>query len=622
MNIDRRNFIKGGIAVGTLAALGSMTACSVPQGKSKSAEEGAKAKVPDHFTDGKWIGQAMGHRDDLTVQIEVRDGDISNISMLRCDETIGIGTVAAPMMVKRIMQDKNLDVDTISGATHTSMAVKNAIREAITAAGGDSSAYEKGAPAKQGGTTHTEDVDVVVVGAGTAGLIAAVRLLEAGKKVTVIEKLDIAGGSGPMTYSGVISVGSDLQKNYALGRVTDANKADFDMDAKIAMVKSYNTPENNRFGGEVPYQTALYENSSKLVDWMHKIGVGFYTMGSTYGTTPTLSPGMYMGGAGICMQFMADRIVALGGELNYSTRMTELIQDASGAVTGVKAEGTDGSTWTINAKAVCLTTGGFAANKDLIAQYYPQYSEFSFNCCPGSEGDGLIAAQKAGAAIECMGRDLGAFNATTPEAAGSRFELAFVHMFAPGVMVNDSGNEFGQGSLSHAAMTQAICDKSNGGRFFHITDHAGAITLEKMDSWNSTDYACLFNRGDIVKYDSIDEMATALNLPNLKETVEKHNQHALAGDKDEFGRACTFINENEGVYAISCMPTLYVTTGGIAIDTSCHVLNESGAAIPGLYAAGDVCGSIEEKDGNVYGYGFDSALTYGFIMGDTVAAEN
>lgn len=68
-------------------------------------------------------------------------------------------------------------------------------------------------------------------------------------------------------------------------------------------------------------------------------------------------------------------------------------------------------------------------------------------------------------------------------------------------------------------------------------------------------------------------------------------------------------------------PTFYLTTAGLAIDTDCHVLTEDKKAIPGLYAAGDVCGSIEEKDAKQYGMGFDAALTYGYIMGETLKKE-
>ena len=72
---------------------------------------------------------------------------------------------------------------------------------------------------------------------------------------------------------------------------------------------------------------------------------------------------------------------------------------------------------------------------------------------------------------------------------------------------------------------------------------------------------------------------------------------------------------------MSCIPTFYLTTGGLAIDTEGHVLSDSGEAVSGLYAAGDVCGSIEEKDGRPYAMGFDAAMNYGYLMAETVKGE-
>ena len=614
MELTRRSFVAGTAVAGAAVAAGTLPL----------AHAAESAPAAGSLQDGLWIGRAMGHRNYLTVQIAVNNSEISSMSVLRCDDTPGIGTTAAPMMMARIAEDQNLDVDVVSSATMTSFAVKNALEAAIEAAGGDPAAYHKGRPETVQGEDLHETADVVVVGAGTAGLVAAVRLLEAGKKVVVVEQLDIAGGSGKMTYSGIVSVNSELQQQASQGRYEELMPTDFSMEAKMELLKSYNNPENNRFDGELPYQEALYTNAGPLVDWMHSIGVGFMTMGgaSVFPTTAVLAPGMYMGGCGAAMDYLADRVGALGGQLLYGTEMTELVQADDGTVTGIVAQAKDGSTVTVDAAAVCLCTGGFAANPDMVAEHYPQYADFSFNCCKGSTGKGLQLAVGAGAYTECMGRTLGAFNATTPDAAGTRFELAFIHTFAPGLMVNDSGSEFGEGNLSHAFMARAICDPANGGRFYHVTDRAGSIRLAKNDVWGAcTDYDCLFDRGDIVHYDTVAEAAEALNLPNLETAVAEHNAAALAGEKDAYGRTPTFVNTNEGIWLISCFPTFYVTTGGIAIDPQCHVLREDGSSIPGLYAAGDICGSVEEKDGNGYGYGFDAALSYGYIMGNTVNAE-
>ncbi|RDB61279.1 FMN-binding protein [Gordonibacter sp. 28C] len=624
MELDRRSFLKGSLAFGGAAALG-LAGCAAPKqaDSAKKDQEGeAKKSVPDSFTDGKWVGSSMGHDDELFVEVTVAQGDLAGVRVLRCDDTIGIGSVAAPLMAAKILESKNLDVDAVSGATTTSMAVQNAVKDAIESAGGKAKDFSKGAVAPAGGAAQTADVDVAFMGAGTAGLVAATRLLEAGKTVILFEKQDIAGGSMPMTYSGVAAAESQLQTNYALGRMDDNPM--YNKQGMLGVMQKYLVPENDRFGGAMPYQTAMYSNSGQLVDWMHDMGVGFYSLGvnKAYGVTPYLAPGCYMGGCGYAKEFLVDRIGALGGQIVYGTKVTELVQGADGRVSGLVAEGKDGSTWTVSAKAVCLTSGGFAANQDMIKQYYPQYADHKFNCAPGSTGDGIELGLAAGGAVECMGRELGAFLSTTNQ-AGSNFEIAFLYQTTPGIIVNASGKQFGNlMSDNHGMLGRGLVDEANGGKFFYITDESGRITTNKNEAYAMDTYKCLEHRGDMVHYDSVEEAAEKLGLPDLAATIETHNAHALAGEPDEFKRKnLPYLDTHDGVWVVSCIPTFYLTTGGLAIDTAGHVQKEDGTAVPGLYAAGDVCGSIEEKDGRPYAMGFDAAMNYGYLMAETVKGE-
>ena len=564
----------------------------------------------------------MGHDDELIAEVVVANGDLASIRVLRCDDTIGIGTTAAPMMAARILEAKNLDVDVVSGATTTSIAVRNAVSDAIMNAGGDLATFSLGAAEPSGGTDQAVEVDVALAGAGTAGLIAAVRLLEAGKSVVLFEKQDIAGGSMPMTYSGVAAAESELQANYAVGR-HDENPM-FSKAGMLAIMSKYLVPENDRFDGAMPYQTAMYDNSGKLVDWLHGMGVGFYSLGvnPAYGVTPYLAPGCYMGGCGYAKDFLVDRVGALGGQIIYATKVTELSQDSDGRVTGLLAEGRDGSTWTVTAKAVCLTTGGFAANPEMIAEHYPEYAEYKFNCAPGSTGEGILMGQKAGGAVECMGRELGAFLSTTSQ-AGSNFEIAFLYQTTPGIIVNASGAQFGNMmSDNHGRLGRGLRDAANGCAFFYITDESGRITTNKNELYAMDTYKCLERRRDMVHFASVEEAAAALDLPQLEATIEAHNAHALAGEEDEFGRKnLPYLDTYNGIWIVSCIPTFYLTTGGLAIDTAGHVLTEDGKPVAGLYAAGDVCGSIEEKDGRPYAMGFDAAMNYGYLMAEAVIAD-
>lgn len=147
-------------------------------------------------------------------------------------------------------------------------------------------------------------------------------------------------------------------------------------------------------GDDLPYWSKIFNASGPMVDWMQSIGIGFTTMGIRHGSTPFLAPGPYQGGAGYAMEYLADRITKKGGRIIYSTPVTELIQAEDGTVTGVVAEGEDGVTWTVHADVTLLASGGFGANQEMVAQYYPQYATRTFNCAKGARATASCWALK------------------------------------------------------------------------------------------------------------------------------------------------------------------------------------------------------------------------------------
>ena len=324
--------------------------------------------------------------------------------------------------------------------------------------------------------------------------------------------------------------------------------------------------------------------------------------------------------AGYAMMFLEQRIQGLGGKILYGTEATELITDANGKVTGVKAKAGDGASWTLTGKAVLLASGGFMRNAEMIKQYYPEYEGQFFNCASASTGDGIKMGLAVGAYMECTGRALPAYLSTD----ASKFEIALIHHSTPGIMVNARGENFGNiVSDNHYKMAAAkLALKENGGAYYYVFDDAAACSNSDFEGYGMNTYKAIFEKGEAVKYGSVAEAVEKLGLTNLQASIDANNAAALAGEADAFGRKnCPYIETRNGLWILKVDPTFYLTTGGLAIDTATHVLKEDGSTIPGLYAAGDVTGSIEEKDGKKYGMGFDAALAYGYIAGETIDAE-
>ena len=588
--ISRRNFMRGA-AMGTMgaAAAGLLTACgntassttSAPASSAASSEAASAVTKPSSPVDGKYVTKAMGHESWVHVATTFFEGKITACEVLSHEETIGIGNYACSRIPAAIVEHQSINVPNLRGSSITSMAVKAAVKEAIELAG---------------------------------------------YSVILVEKRDIPGGSMSMTYGGVATAGSKLQYNYDV----DGSFRSSAMGTLEGMMNFWQTMEQYHrtefFNGEMPYMTKQYTVAGDLVDWMSSIGIGFNTMGNyesatQYGaSTPYLAPGCYEGGAGYAMMFMAQRVEKYEkGKIIYSTSVTDLIKDESGRVVGFHAKGDNGASYTLRGKAVCLASGGFAKNPEMLKKYNPDYADFFFNCASSMTGEGIQMGIDAGGYVECENRALPAFLSSYK----SKFELAFIHQSAPGIMVNVRGDNIGNIiSDNHYTMAKAKLNKDNGDTFYYVFDEASAVKLRDSESYGFNGYVAMFEKGEAVHYDSVEKASEELNLPNLADSIEANNAAALAGEPDEFGRRnCPYIETRDGLWAIRVDPTFYLTTAGLAIDTDCHVLNEEKKAIPGLYAAGDVCGSIEEKDAKQYGMGFDAALTYGYIMGETLKKE-
>ena len=637
--ISRRNFIRGA-AVGTMgaAAAGLLTACggstssastsaaASEAASSEAAASSAVAAIPSSPVDGKYVTKAMGHESWVHVATTFSGDKITACEVLSHEETIGIGNYACSRIPAAIVEHQSINVPNLRGSSITSQAVKSAVKEAIELSGRKVEDFSAEVTAATSNDEIEESADVVIMGAGTAGLVCAARLLEAGYSVTLVEKRDIPGGSMPMTYGGVATAGSKLQYNYDV----DGSYRNSAMGTLDGMMNFWMTMEKYHradfFTGEMPYMTKQYTVAGDLVDWMASIGIGFNTLGSyesatQYGaSTPYLAPGCYEGGAGYAMMFLANRVSMYEkGKIIYSTSVTDLIKDDSGRVVGVHAKGDNGASYTLYGKAVCLASGGFAKNTEMLKKYSADYADFFFNCASSMTGEGIQLGIDAGGYVECENRPLPAFLSSYK----SKFELAFIHSTAPGIMVNINGDNIGNiTSDNHYTMAKAKLNKDNGDTFYYVFDESSAVKLHDSESYGFNGYVAMFEKGEAVHYDSVEQAAEELSLPNLADSIEANNAAALSGEPDEFGRRnCPYIETRDGLWAIRVDPTFYLTTAGLAIDTDCHVLTEEKKAIPGLYAAGDVCGSIEEKDAKQYGMGFDAALTYGYIMGETLKKE-
>ena len=582
----------------------------------------AKGTKTGTVKDGKYTVEVIGHEGLVTVTTMFVDGKITSVSVPANNETIGVGTYAVKRMPSKIVEAQSVNVDSVTGASVSSAAIKQGVAKAIVLAGGDVADFNGEVETVYEVQDVPTEADVVIMGAGTAGIMAAARLVEAGvNNVVIFEKSGIPGGCFATAYGGFNNTGSQVIENWGTGKY--AYCGDWETVVGPALLAGINArdinADNQRTVEDMVWLKQNYEKGGELYDWMTSIGVGFATLGAIpKATSPAFAPGIYSGGCGYAMEFFVERITMNGVKIFYETPVVDIVMAEDGSVTGLVAEDKGGNQYTVTAKAVMLASGSFAKNKELLQQYHPDSADAYYNCPETLTGDGLLLGLKAGGVVDYAGRYQPGFLASYD----SHFELAFMHYTTPGIIVNINGDEFGNIMKdNHGMMSRAKADPANGDTFYYVFDDDAAAATRDYEGYQMTIYNAIFEKGEAMHFDSLEAAAEELNLPNLVATVEKNNEFALTGEANEWGRAgLPYIDTREGIWLCRVDPNYYLTTAGLRVDMDGHVVTAEDVVIPNLWAAGDVIGAYEERDGQKYGNGFNVAFIFGSIVGENMAA--
>ena len=173
----------------------------------------------------------------------------------------------------------------------------------------------------------------------------------------------------------------------------------------------------------------------------------------------------------------------------------------------------------------------------------------------------------------------------------------------------------------------ALLDENNGGRFFCVLDASAEPTLRYLPSMGYDTYKALYNRGELLYYQTAEDAAADLDLPELPEFLAENNRAALANEPDRYGRTCRYMELGSGIFVIPMMPLHYLTPSGICIDPEQRVLTDEylmdgdNTVIEGLYAVGDVPGTISTREGRGYLNGHPLAIASGYLAAETIQKD-
>ncbi len=555
------------------------------------------------FTAGTYTATVTGYRGEITGEVTFDETSIVSVTVTNCGDTLGIayGTSTTPVeaLTAKIVETQSLGVDTVVGATVSSNAIIAMVADAAAQAGADVDALKAVPVAKEEAKDVTYDVDIVVVGAGAAGLTAGISALEEGASVLIVEKQGVTGGSTARSGGKVLAAGTDLMTEY-------------NMDNNPDLLYDYLMEVGQDFINEDLLKPFVYGSADNL-DYLSQHGVVFEDVEAVHSNLPiwwvhnTLGlSGMTDGHGGRITVPLTNSFESLGGEIIYNTAANELITNADGKVVGVKAVKADGSAVTVNAKAVILATGGYAQNREMMARI-PGDTGYYSSVPTSNTGDGLVMAGAVGAQIWDSPSAAPVFIDFTCGAGGGE---------QGGLMVSYEGKRV-VNEYSYQFNTALAMEKTGVPYGWYIatsTDPNPAIQYG-MTLENTVQSDTLEGLAELCGFDAATFVAT----------VDRYNELCDKGVDEDFGKRADHLWKIEGetYYAFRMIPVVSFTLGGLVLDTEAHVLDANNNPIAGLFAAGEVAftGLIGDNYPSC-GMAIGAGTFYGRIAGATAVAEN
>ena len=553
-----------------------------------------------------YTGEAFGHdkENPVKVTLTIKDKTITKVEVDASHETNGIGSKAAETMPGAIVAANSLDVDGVSGATQTSKAIIEAATAALKQAGLEPSDLTSKKTTATKAKDIEETVDVVVVGAGGAGMTAAITATDAGKKVIVVESQPIAGGNSVRSTGGMNAAKTPYQdknefKEAAGVEKTLATAAEKYADnatitALAATVKSqwdaYQANPQGYFdsvelmeldtliGGKGKNNPELVktlaENSAAAIEWLASIGAEVKNVGAFGGASvkrihrPVNADGKVTAVGAYIVPILEKNLQDRNVQFLFDTTANEIIMKDGKAV-GIKATGKDGHKVTINAKSVVIATGGFGANAEMVEKYKPELKGFATTNAEGAQGQGIEMATAVGAATVDM--DQIQIHPTVHIEEDGNAHLITEGLRGDGaILVNAEGKRFYDEVSTRDKVSAAIIAQP---------EKSALLVVDQSMVDKSAVIAGYIKSGYTVTGATYEELAKAMGVDEATfvSTMNTWNQAVEAKSDAEFNRT-SFANPLTAApyYAIKITPAVHHTMGGIVINPKAEVLNEKG----------------------------------------------
>ena len=567
------------------------------------AGTGLTAFADGVFTPGTYEAEADGFGGPIKVTVTVSEDAIESIEYTADDETPTVGQLAIPDLVEDVLASQSTQIDGVSGASLSSAGFFTAVDDALTQAGVDPASLVPVETAKEPAEDIETSVDVVIAGAGGAGMTAAITAAQAGNTVLILEKGSVAGGNSSRATGGMNAAETHYQKEEGIEDSVELFVSD--------------TMEGGHNLNDPELVQTLAENSAAAIDWLDSIGAPLSNIGQAGGAStkrqhrPVDDEGKILSVGTFLVEHLLNTCEELGIEIMYNAKVDEILME-DGAAAGLHAVGTeDGNNIVVHADSVVIATGGFGSNPDLIVKYRPELEGYVSTNAPTITGDAIDFLTAAGA--DFVDLEQIQIHPTVYQADGSLITESLRGDGA--ILINAEGVRFCNEILTRDVVSAHVNEQ---------TDSYAWLVVDSKMFEGSTVIQKYVDRGMMIECADTAALAELIGVDEavVQETLEKWQAAVAAENDEEFGRenydALLTDLSNPPYYAVKISPGIHHCMGGVKINTSAEVISTEGEAIPGLFAAGEVTGGVHGGN-RLGGNAVADFVVFGRIAGQSAA---
>ncbi|MBB3017436.1 fumarate reductase flavoprotein subunit [Microvirga lupini] len=444
---------------------------------------------------------------------------------------------------------------------------------------------------------------VIIIGAGAAGLVAALSACEAGQDVLVLERDSVPRGSTALSAGLIPAPGTRWQK--AAGIVDSPELFGSDIGAKASgepdplLVKTV----TKAIGPTIEWLADRYGLPFSLIEDFRYPGHSVCRM-----------HGLPSRSGGELVDRLREAVAYAGVELLCDARVTSLFAEPDGRIAGVEVKRPDGSKELIGCVTLILACNGYGGNKDLVQRHIPELGTALYFGHEGNQGDALLWGQALGAGTRHLSGHQGHGSVAHPHG----ILITWATITEGGFQVNLRGERFSDESHGYSEQAAVVLRQPQG-LAWTIFDERIAGIARQFEDFRQAEAL-----GAILTAETVKDLASQMSIPveNLKATFAEVDALKHAETSDRFGRRFSGAPSLQTPYhAVKVTGALFHTQGGLVVDGDARVMRENGTALPNLFAVGGAaCGvSGSKAEGYLSGNGLLSAVALGRVAGIAAA---